>query len=309
MHSDTSTTAAAPTDADRALKERHRKMWALGDYPQMVRDFLLPLGERLVDEAGIAAGDRVLDVGAGTGNAAIAAARRGARVVASDLTPELFSAGAASAADSLGPSDLTHELLSAGRARAADEGVELEWVQADAEHLPFADGEFDVVISTIGAMFAPHHEATASELARVCRLGGTVGMINWTPEGVIGDLFRAMGPFMPAPPPGATPPPRWGSEEHVRELFGDTVTDLSLTRDVLPVAFLDEAAAYGEYFKHNYGPTIVAYKNVADDPARVAELDAALARVFEQTNLAPSGAAARHAFEYLVVVARRAGAA
>src|SRR3954451_2252265 len=288
MHSDTSTTAAAPTDADRALKERHRKMWALGDYPQMVRDFLLPLGERLVDEAGIAAGDRVLDVGAGTGNAAIAAARRGARVVASDLTPELFIAG---------------------RARAADEGVELEWVQADAEHLPFADGEFDVVISTIGAMFAPHHEATASELARVCRLGGTVGMINWTPEGVIGDLFRAMGPVMPAPPPGATPPPRWGSEEHVRELFGDTVTDLSMTRDVLPVAFLDEAAAYGEYFKHNYGPTIVAYKNVADDPARVAELDAALAHVFEQTNLAPSGAAARHAFEYLVVVARRAGAA
>src|SRR3954447_8945000 len=288
MHSDTSTTAAAPTDADRALKERHRRMWALGDYPQMVRDFLLPLGERLVDEAGIAAGDRVLDVGAGTGNAAIAAARRGARVVASDLTPELFSAG---------------------RARAADEGVELEWVQADAEHLPFADGEFDVVISTIGAMFAPHHEATASELARVCRLGGTVGMINWTPEGVIGDLFRAMGPFMPAPPPGATPPPRWGSEEHVRELFGDMVTDLSMTRDVLPVALLDEAAAYGEYFKHNYGPTIVAYKNVADDPARVAELDAALARVFEQTNLAPSGAAARHAFEYLVVVARRAGAA
>src|SRR3954469_23036671 len=148
MHSDTSTTAAAPTDADRALKERHRKMWALGDYPQMVRDFLLPLGERLVDEAGIAAGDRVLDVGAGTGNAAIAAARRGARVVASDLTPELFEDG---------------------RARAAQAGAHLDWVQADAEALPFADGEFDVVLSCIGAMFAPRHPAVAAELTRVCR--------------------------------------------------------------------------------------------------------------------------------------------
>src|SRR3954468_25005445 len=131
MHSDTSTTAAAPTDADRALKERHRKMWALGDYPQMVRDFLLPLGERPVDEAGPASGDRVLDVGAGTGNAAIAAARRGARVVASDLTPEL---------------------LEDGRGRAAQEGVALEWEQGDAEALPYDAGAFDVVLSCIGAM-------------------------------------------------------------------------------------------------------------------------------------------------------------
>ena len=271
------------TDEDRQLKARHRKMWGLGDYPAMVRDFLTPLGARLVDAAAIRSGDRVLDVAAGTGNAALVAAQHGARVVASDLTPELFVAG---------------------RERATELGVELDWVEADAEALPFTDGSFDVVMSSIGAMFAPHHEATASELVRVCRPGGTIAMLNWTPEGIIGDVFRAMGPFMPTPPPGATPPPRWGSEEHVRELFGDGVRDLHMGRDVLDVDLFPTPAEYAEYFKSHYGPTIVAYANVADDPGRTAELDAELRDVVERR--APAEGPARYDFEYLVVVARKA---
>jgi len=168
-------------------------MWASGDYPSMVETFLLPLGPRLVDACGIGPDMTVLDVAAGTGNASIPAAQRGARVTASDLTPELFEAG---------------------RARAAADGVELDWVEADAERLPFEDGSFDVVMSSIGAMFAPHHQDVADELVRVCSPGGTIGMLNWTPEGMIGALFRAMGPFAPPPPPGAQPPPLWGGEDH-----------------------------------------------------------------------------------------------
>jgi SAM-dependent methyltransferase len=193
-------TASQPTDAD--IKARHRAMWASGDYPSMVETFLLPLGPRLVEACGIGPGQRVLDVAAGTGNASIPAAKRGADVVASDLTPELFEVA---------------------RRRAEAEGVELTWAEADAEHLPFEDGSFDVVMSAIGAMFAPHHQVAADELVRVTRPGGTIGLLSWTPEGMLGALFRLMGPFAPPPPPGAQPPPLWGGEEHLRGLLGDGV--------------------------------------------------------------------------------------
>ena len=269
--------------ADRELKARHRKMWGLGDYPAMVRDFLLPLGERLADAAGAAPGQRILDVAAGTGNAAIAAAQRGADVVASDLTPELFDAG---------------------RALAGEAGVELEWVRADAEALPFGDAEFDTVMSSIGVMFAPHHEAAAAELLRVCKPGGTIALINWTPEGIIGDVFRTMGPYMPPPPPGATPPPKWGSEDHVRELFGDGVSDLRMERAVLHSRLHDDPAEFSEYFKSHYGPTIVAYKNVADDPERTRELDEKFGAIAKQYFTPEDGLT----MEYLLVLARRASA-
>ena len=200
---------------DSELKARHRAMWASGDYPSMVETFLLPLGPRLVDACGIGQGMRVLDVAAGTGNASIVAAQRGASVTASDLTPEL---------------------LDAGRARAESEGVELEWVEADAENLPFEDASYDVVMSSIGAMFAPHHQDVADELVRVCRPGGTIGLLSWTPEGMIGALFRTMGPYAPPPPPGAQPPPLWGSEDHLRELFGDRVEWNTLERDNLEIS-------------------------------------------------------------------------
>jgi ubiquinone/menaquinone biosynthesis C-methylase UbiE len=277
------TTTMSPEEVDRALKARHAKMWALGDYPAMAQDFLLPLGERLVEAAGVRSGDRVLDVGAGTGNAAIAAARRGARVVASDLTPEL---------------------LADGRTRATAEGVQLDWVQGDAEALPFPDGAFDVVLSCIGAMFAPHHDATAAELVRVHRAGGTVAMLNWTPQGLIGELFRTMGPFVAPPPPGASPPPLWGDEGHVRARFGDALPELSLTRGTLEFAVAEKPAEYRDYFKARYGPTIAAYANIAADPERVAELDANLEALFERGNLARAGEPARYELEYLLVVGR-----
>ncbi|QEC50644.1 class I SAM-dependent methyltransferase [Baekduia soli] len=257
-------------------------MWASGDYPSMVEAFLLPLGPHLAEAAGAGPGRRVLDVAAGTGNASIPAALRGADVVASDLTPEL---------------------LEAGRARAQAAGVELDWVPADAENLPFADASFDVVMSAIGAMFTPHHERTAAEMARVCRPGGTVALLSWTPEGTIGALFRAIGPFAPAPPPGARPAPLWGSEDHVRELFGDTVTWSPMTRHTLDITAFPEREAIATHFIERYGPTIAARRNAAAN-GREADFDAALAGVFHDADLG-GGGDSRYAFEYLLGVGTR----
>ena len=270
------------TVSDSDLKTRHRKMWASGDYPSMVETFLLPLGTRLVEASGIGAGMRVLDVASGTGNAALPAAAAGAEVTASDLTPEL---------------------LDAGRRRAEAAGLSLTWAQGDAERLPFEDASFDVVMSSIGAMFAPHHEAVADELVRVCRPGGTIAMLNWTPEGMIGALFRTMGPFAPPPPPGAQPPPLWGSEQHVRELLGDRVELDTFKRGVLEVTAFDTPHDYVEHFKDRYGPTIAARANAAKD-GREGELDEALERLIEEWNLGRPDDA-RFEMEYLVAVGTR----
>jgi SAM-dependent methyltransferase len=269
--------------ADTELKARHRKMWASGDYPSMVETFLLPLGPRLVEACGITAGMRVLDVAAGTGNASIPAAKAGAEVTASDLTPELFDAG---------------------RRRAENEGVTLDWVEADAERLPFEDESYDVVMSSIGAMFAPHHQDVADELVRVCRPGGTIGMLNWTPEGMIGALFKTMGPFAPPPPPGAQPPPTWGSEEHVKELFGDRVDFRTLERDVLDITAFEKPRDYGEHFKQRYGPTIVAQTNARNN-GQEAEFIEALDRFCDEWNRGTPDQA-RFEQEYLVAVGTRA---
>ncbi len=268
-------------DANSELKARHRAMWASGDYPSMVETFLLPLGPRLVEACEIEAGVRVLDVAAGTGNAAIPAAASGATVIASDLTPELFDAG---------------------RARAEAEGVELEWAEADAEDLPFEEASFDVVISSIGVMFAPHHQAAADELVRVCRPGGTIGLLSWTPEGMIGGLFRTIGPFAPTPPPGAQPPPLWGGEDHLRELFGERVEFGRLERDVLEVTAFDRPIDYAEHFKQRYGPTIAAQANARSNE-REAEFEQALDGYFEEQNLG-SADDARFEMEYLLAVGR-----
>jgi SAM-dependent methyltransferase len=267
------------TASDSELKARHRAMWASGDYASMVETFLLPLGPRLVAACGIAGGMRVLDVAAGSGNASIPAAQQGASVTASDLTPEL---------------------LEAGRRRAEAEGLELEWVEADAERLPFDDASFDVVISAIGAMFAPHHQAVADELVRVCRPGGTIGMLSWTPEGMIGAMFRTTGPFAPPPPPGAQPPPLWGSEDHVREMFGDRVELRTLERDVLEITAFERPHDYAEHFKQRYGPTIAARKNAERD-GREAEFDEALDAFCDEWNRGTSDRA-RFEAEYLVAV-------
>jgi SAM-dependent methyltransferase len=261
------------------LKQRHRAMWASGDYPLMVETFLLPLGPRLVDASGIGPGVRVLDVAAGTGNASIPAARTGASVTASDLTPEL---------------------LQAGRRRAQADGSELEWVEADAERLPFEDGSYDAVISAIGVMFAPHHQDAADELVRVVRPGGTIGLLSWTPEGMLGELFRTIKPFAPPPPPGAQPPPLWGSEAHVAELFGDRVDFHTLERDVLEIIVFERPRAFAEHFIAYYGPAIAARANAARE-GREAQFDEALGQFCDAYNLGRPERA-RFEMEYLVAV-------
>jgi SAM-dependent methyltransferase len=274
----TSTTTMSAEDADRALKARHRTMWALGDYSAVAGELIPALGPVLVEACGIGGGQRVLDVAAGTGNVAIPAAATGATVTASDLTPEL---------------------LARGEANARERGLELDWVEADAEHLPFADDSYDVVTSCVGVMFAPHHHQTADELVRVCRPGGTLGLISWTPEGFIGQLFATMRPFTPPPPAGVQAPPLWGDLAHVRELLGDRVSDLRAGQQTLRVDGLEAPEAFREYFKSHYGPTIAAYRGIADEPHRVAELDRALVDLAE-AHRQPDGSLA---WEYLLVVA------
>lgn len=246
------TTGTSPADADRALKARHRAMWALGDYAAVADRVVSGLGQVLTQACGVRPGDRVLDIAAGSGNAAIPAALAGSSVVASDLTPEL---------------------LAAGKERARAQGAELDWRQADAEALPFADGEFDTVMSCLGIMFAPHHQASADELVRVCRPGGTIGLLSWTPEGFIGQMFATMKPYAPAPPPGAQPPPLWGREDHVRSLLGDRVTGINARRETVRVDTFPSPEEFRDYFKACYGPTIAAYRGIADDAQRTAALD------------------------------------
>ena len=243
------------TNDDAALKAKHRAMWALGDYPAVAGEIIPELGTALVEACGIKAGDRVLDVGAGSGNAAIPAALAGADVIASDLTPELFDAG---------------------RRVAEDQGATLTWQQADAEALPFEDGDFDVVMSSVGVMFAPHHQESADELVRVCRPGGTIANIAWTQAGFIGQMFATMKPYAPPPPPGAQPPPLWGDEDHVRALLGDRVTDVKAEKRVATVEDFPGPSDFRDYFKKNYGPTIAVYTFIGDDQARVDALDTVL---------------------------------
>lgn len=266
-------------DAD--LEAAHRAVWGLGDYAAVAADLVAPLGGQLVAAAGVGAGHRVLDVAAGTGNAAIAAAELGARVVASDLVPELLARGAR---------------------RARELTAAISWREANAEALPFDDGEFDTVLSCIGVMFAPHHQRAADELVRVVRPGGTIGVLSWTPGGFVGQMFAAMRPFVAPPPPGASAPPLWGDPDHVLGLFGDRVTDVVMTPDSLEVDLFQDGAGFRDYFKASYGPVINAYRGIAGQDAKVAALDAALAGLGDRA--LASGPVM--GWEYLVVTARRA---
>ncbi|NIL75565.1 methyltransferase domain-containing protein [Rhodococcus sp. B10] len=267
--------------ADRALKAAHRSMWAMGDYPAIAAEVVGELGPMLVHACSISPGQRVLDVAAGSGNVALAAAACGAHVVASDLTPELFDEG---------------------RRLAAERGLtDIEWREADAEALPWKDGEFDAVLSCIGVMFAPHHRAGADEMIRVARPGASIGMVNWTPAGFIGRMFAALKPYAAPPPPGAQPPPLWGDEAHVRELFGDRVADLQCTRKKLVVDMFTEPDGFLDYFKAKYGPTIAVYSRIEAEPDKVRALDATLRELAEEFYDGTS-----MEWEYLLVTGRRA---
>ncbi len=276
------TTAVTNTAEDRALKARHAALWALGDYAAVAREVISPLGPVLVEAAGIAAGQRIHDVAAGSGNVAIPAARTGAEVVASDLTPEL---------------------LARGRADAEREGLAITWQTVDAEAQPFADGEFDAVVSCVGVMFAPHHQLVADELVRTCRPGGTIGVLSWTPEGFIGQMFATMKPYAAPPPPGAQPPPLWGHLDHVRGLFGDRVEDLHAVQQDLVVDVFATPEEFRDFFKTNYAPTIAAYRNIADDPEKVAALDRDLVALAERFDRGEGHTVLD--WEYLLVTARR----
>jgi hypothetical protein len=168
-----------------------------------------------------------------------------------------------------------------------------------------ADGEFDVVMSCLGVMFAPHHQASADELVRVCRPGGTIGLLGWTPGGFIGQMFATMKPYVPAPPAGAQPPPLWGSEDHVRTLLGDNVSDVDAHRQTVRIDRFASPQEFLDYFKPNYGPTIAAYRGIADDPDRVAALDRDLADLAERYQRAAGSTAME--WEYLLLTARKRG--
>lgn len=273
----------AGSAAEAAQKAAVRSMWALGDYHRFAKETIWQLGPLLVDACAIAAGQRVLDVAAGTGNTAIRAAEKGARVTASDLTPENFTAG---------------------RREAAACGVEIEWVEGDAEALPFPNDAFDVVTSSFGAIFAPDHQRVADELLRVCRPGGTIGMLNFTPEGLAADFFGTLAPYTPPPPPAAQPPLLWGSEPHVRQLFGDRVGALEMTRR----HYVERSAAgprgYCELCQQTFGP-LIAIRGGLAEPERVAALDRDFLDFTRRGNSGAPGGPAEYRYEILLVVARK----
>jgi len=218
------------------LKRVHRATWAAGDYAAVAEHIDDVPPAHLLNRVPVTLGDNVLDVAAGTGNAAIKAAQAGAAVVGLDLTPELFAVA---------------------RARCEAAGVAVDWVEGDAEALPYDDAAFDVVLSIFGVQFAPRHQVTARELARVCRPGGRIGLVNWTPEGFIGQFFKVMGRYMPALPDYASPPPLWGSEDHIASIFAGCGVSWEYERGHNPWRF-DSADALIAFFESNYGPTVKA---------------------------------------------------
>jgi SAM-dependent methyltransferase len=273
----TTTTDAVQPDL-AAVKQRQQQTWASADYAA-VAALIVPMAEGLAQNAGLRAGDRVLDVATGSGNAALAAARCGCDVTGIDYVPAL---------------------LERARARAAAEGLEIEFAEGDAEHLAFPDASFDAVLSCLGVMFTPDQEQAAAELVRVCRPGGTIGLVNWTPAGFIGQLLRTVGKHVP-PPAGVRPPPQWGTEERLRELLGDAVSRLDIQRRTFVFRFRSPDA-FATFFRDNYGPVHKAF-GALDEAGRERFYDdlTALAREHDRE----AGPSVAMPAEYLEVVATR----
>jgi SAM-dependent methyltransferase len=264
-------------------KEGARSAWATGDYDEMARtEGLYETGARLTDRLGIRNGDNVLDVACGTGNASIPAAQAGARVTGLDLTGEL---------------------LEVARARAASAGVDVDWREGDAEALPFDDAQFDVVLSTFGCMFAPRHKVVADEIARVLRADGRVGLLNWTPEGNIGDFFRIVGDHVPPPPDFVDQPLMWGDETHVRELFEGTGIDLTFEREEIGLRNTSVAGAV-ELYSTKLGPLAEA-RQLLEAEGRWPALRDELTQLFERANTSRGGLVCPA--QYLVVRGRKRG--
>jgi SAM-dependent methyltransferase len=240
---------ATPQPDLAAVKQRQQQAWASGDY-HAVAALIAVVAERLVDAADLHAGWRVLDVATGSGNAAIAAARLGVRSVGVDYVPSL---------------------LERARLRADAEGLAVELVEGDAEALPFPDASFDAVTSVFGSMFAPDHERVAAELLRVTRPGGTIALASWTPDGFLGDFFRTMAAHVP-PPAGVRSPMLWGTESHLRDLFGDGIASLDAVERTFTFRF-QAAVEFVSYFRTWYGPTLKAFASLDDEPREALERD------------------------------------
>jgi ubiquinone/menaquinone biosynthesis C-methylase UbiE len=246
--------------------------WALGDYDRFAKDMIWNFGPTLVAACGIVAGQRVLDVACGTGNVALRAAAAGADVVACDLEPAQLEVG-------------------------RREAPEIDWVQADAAALPFGDGEFDVVTSSAGVLFVPDHQAAADELARVCRPGGTIGLITFTPEGMAGEFFELFGRYLP---PVDQAPSLWGVEDHVQKLFGDGLT-LQMRRGTYVERAPGGPEGFVDYYKATFGPVVATYASLDDD--RRAELDRAFLDFARRWNTGDGDA--ELPVEYLLIVGRK----
>jgi ubiquinone/menaquinone biosynthesis C-methylase UbiE len=260
-----------------------RAVWRLGEYHRFAREQLWEIGPVVVAACGISPGQRVLDVAAGSGNVAIRAAEAGADVVASDITPEN---------------------LDAGRKEAEGLGVALDWVEADAQALPFGDDEFDVVTSSFGAIFAPDHQKVADELLRVCRPGGTIGLTSFPPGGLAEDIFGVVAPYMPAAPPSALSPLLWGTEDHVRQLFGHRVESLEMSERT----YTERAPSPHEYvdlYKETFGPVVGIYEALRDEPDRAAQLDREFLDFAHRANRGAPDGWAEYPYEYRLVVARK----
>lgn len=241
------------------VKARQQRTWASGDFAVVAGRIVL-VSEQLADAADLRAGWRVLDVACGNGNASIAAARSGTSVVGVDYVPEL---------------------LAGGRARAAAEGLDVEFIEGDAEDLPVDDGTFDAALSVFGSMFAPDHRRASAELVRACRPGGTIGLASWTPDSFIAEMFGVITAHVP-PPPGLESPMLWGSEDHLRDLFGDAVREIRSTERICTFRHRSPED-FVSFFRRWYGPTLKAFEALDEDgqSTLAAEL-AALARCHDR---------------------------
>jgi SAM-dependent methyltransferase len=260
------------------IKAKQQATWSSGAYNKIAW-ITVPLADTLCDAVDIQAGSKVLDVATGTGHVALAAARRFCETTGVDYVPAL---------------------LDVARERANAEGLAVAFEEGDAEALSFDDGSFDYVLSAIGVMFTADHPKAASELVRVCRSGGTVGMVNWTPAGLVGDMFRAIAKHVP-PPPEAKPPGMWGTEDYLKEILGGGV-DLSITTDKITMRFLS-TEHYADFFIENYGPTLKAHESLPEDGRQALRAD--LIEVGNKHDRSSGGGPAVCDFEYIVAVAKK----
>lgn len=272
--------------SDRTTPSAPSTPWGLGDYHAFATATIWQLGPLLVRECGIGPADRVLDVAAGSGNVAIRAAEAGAEVTAVDIT---------------------RESLESGRREAARRGVEVRWVEGDARDLPFPDGAFDVVTSLFGAMFAPEHARVAAEMCRVCRPGGRIGLMSFTPGGLADEFFAVLAPHLPPPTRETPPATRWGEEGHLRALLGPCVAELRAERRHYVERMPGGAEQYLRVMRDDFGPTVAVLRSLADRPAEARALEERLRRFTVEACEGDPGGPAGYRYEYLLAVARRAG--